>query len=220
MERTLHQELKSLYARDGETEVTVGEFRIDAVARGELIEIQCASLSAIKNKCGKLVQSRKLRVVKPLIRRTRIRKLDASGNKLVSLRMSPKRGHRADIFDELVYIAGLLKEPNFILEVPSIHVEQTRRPRPARKRRWGRRDYQVLDVRLESIEDKHVISQPADLWPFLGLEPPVEAFNTQQLAQRVDCSRHRAQQIAYVLRHCGAVEALGRKRDGIQYRAA
>ena len=50
METTLHRQLKQSYASsDGETEVTLGSFRIDAIRDDELIEIQCASLSALRS---------------------------------------------------------------------------------------------------------------------------------------------------------------------------
>ena len=51
MESTLHQQLKRMYAKDeSDREVSVDGFRIDAVSGGQLIEIQCASLSAIREK--------------------------------------------------------------------------------------------------------------------------------------------------------------------------
>ena len=52
METTLHQQLKRRYAQDDDsTEVVLGKYRIDAIRDDELIEVQCASLSAIRDKC-------------------------------------------------------------------------------------------------------------------------------------------------------------------------
>ena len=52
MESSLHQQLKEHYADTGKTEVRLGDYRIDAIRDGELIEIQCASLSAIRKSVG------------------------------------------------------------------------------------------------------------------------------------------------------------------------
>ena len=54
METSLHRDLKALYARDdAQFEVSLGNFRIDAVSGGRLVEIQHGSLAAIRpRKCG------------------------------------------------------------------------------------------------------------------------------------------------------------------------
>jgi len=50
METSLHQQLKAHYASSSDQiEVAIGAYRIDVVRDSELIEIQCASLSAIRN---------------------------------------------------------------------------------------------------------------------------------------------------------------------------
>ena len=79
METSLHQQLKRCYA-DGEanTEVVMGKYRIDAIRDDELIEVQCASLSAIAAKCQNLLKRHQLRVVKPIVLRTRIAKSQAA----------------------------------------------------------------------------------------------------------------------------------------------
>ena len=80
METTLHQQLKRCYAdKDGDTEVVMGRYRIDAVRAGELIEIQFSSLSAIRDKSKDLLKRHQLRIVKPLIARTRISKIKRKG---------------------------------------------------------------------------------------------------------------------------------------------
>ena len=51
METSLHRQLKELYATDGGLiEQRVGSYRIDVVRGRELIEIQLASLSAIRSR--------------------------------------------------------------------------------------------------------------------------------------------------------------------------
>ena len=219
METTLHQQLKRCYATTkANTEVVMGCYRIDAIRDDELIEIQCASLSAIRDKSTQLLKRHRLRVVKPVIARTRITKIKKAGAKPTSRRMSPKRGSILDIFDDLIYFTRVFPHTNLVLEVPLIHVEQFRMPAKKKRRRWGK-DYQVHDVHLEHIEHRYEFSQPSDLLALLDL-PPGNAFDTAELARRIDRPRWVAQKIAYVLRNIGAIETANRTRAGIQYTAA
>ena len=68
METSLHRELKLLYAGPrAQYEVSLEGYRIDAVARGRLIEIQHGSLGAIRDKIRDLLQSHRVTIVKPII---------------------------------------------------------------------------------------------------------------------------------------------------------
>ncbi len=221
METSLHQQLKRHYAADpSQTEVTVGRFRIDAVRDDELIEIQCASLSAIKSKCQSLLMRHALRVVKPVIERTRIVKLAKVDGEVTSRRLSPKRGSVLDVFDELIYFTRVFPHANLIVEVPMIHVEQHRVPsKPKRRRRW-QKDYRVVDVTLTSIERTIELRTPADLLGLLDLPTDIDSFNTTQLASEMKLPIWQAQKIAYVLRKVGAIEQTARKKSGIVYARA
>jgi hypothetical protein len=225
METSLHQQLKLRYAADpSQTEVTMGRFRIDAVRDDELIEIQCASLSAIRSKCQSLLTRHTLRVVKPVIARTRIIKMNKAGGPVTSRRMSPKRGSMLDVFDELIYFTQVFPHANLTIEVPLIHVEQHRVPnqttgKAKRLRRW-QKDYKVADVTLESIERTIELRTPSDLLDLLDLPADVDSFNTADLAAAIDRPRWHAQQIAYVLRKTGAIDQTSRKKTGVVYSRA
>jgi len=215
METTLHQQLKLSYAEDdSQTEVVMGRYRID-----ELIEVQCASLSAIRDKCQRLLERHQLRVVKPVVLRTRIAKAKKKGGPITSRRMSPKRGSVLDLFDELIYFTRVFPHPNLTIEVPLIHVEQLRVPAKKRRRRW-KKDYAVADVQLESTEGSIELREPADLLKLIQLPEDQEPFNTADLAKSIGRPRWHAQQIAYVLRKTGAIDATGRNRSGIVYQRA
>ena len=220
METSLHQQLKRCYADgEGDTEVVMGRYRIDAVRGDELIEVQCASLSAIRHKCKDLLARHSLRVVKPVIIRTRIAKAKKLGGPVTSRRMSPKRGSVLDLFDDLIYFIRVFPNPNLTLEVPLVHVEQLRVPAKKRRRRW-QKDYRVQDVKLESIEATFEIREPSHLLDLIGMGDEQESFNTLDIARVTDRPRWVAQQIAYVLRKTGAIDAVGRNRSGVIYRRA
>ncbi len=219
METSLHQQLKKCYAGDAaNTEVAVGRYRIDAVRDEELIEIQCASLSAIRDKCSRLLDRHRLRVVKPVIARTRIVKIKQAGGPVVSRRMSPKRGSVLDVFEDLIYFTRVFPHPNLTIEVPMVEVEQFRLP--SKKGRRRRKEFKVHDVALASIASGHELRTPSDLLALIEWSSENDTFNTADLASQIDRPRWIAQKIAYVLRKTGAIEASGRNRSGVIYRRA
>jgi hypothetical protein len=219
METSLHQQLKRCYAdSEDNTEVVMGRYRIDAVRGDELVEIQCASLSAIGEKCRNLLSRHSLRVVKPVIARTRIVKLKKAGGPVVSRRMSPKRGAALDVFEDLIYFTRVFPHPNLTLEIPLVEVEQFRVP--AKKRRRRGKDYHVQDVQLQKITAHHELRVPADLLGLLDWPDHGGSFNTSDLAGAIDRPRWVAQKIAYVLRKTGAIQVEGRNRWGMIYQRA
>lgn len=221
METSLHQQLKLCYAADvTDTEVMVGRYRIDAVREDELVEVQCASLSAIRDKCRNLLKRHQLRVVKPVIARTRIVKIKAADGPVLSRRFSPKRGTPIDVFEDLIYFTNVFPHPNLTIEIPSVIIEQFRIPSKKKRRRWRDKGYKVHDVCLESIEQHVELKTPEDLWNLVGYETNGEPFNTADLAETIDRPRWVAQKVAYVLRNTGAIEASGRDRGGVVYRRA
>ena len=91
METTLHRQLKVHYAPDGAlVEQQIGRYRIDVLDGDELIEIQLASLSAIRDKIATLLKSHRVRVVKPIVAVKHLVKLDREGGRVLSRRRSPK----------------------------------------------------------------------------------------------------------------------------------
>lgn len=197
----------------------MGRYRIDAVRGEELIEVQCASLSAIKVKVRTLLDRHQVRVVKPIIVRTRIAKKKTAKGEVTSRRMSPKRGHVLDVFDDLIYFTRVFPHENLTLELALVQVEQTRVPCRRHRRRW-RQDYRVTDVRLEHIETTLELRSAQDLQRLVGLGTDANSFTTEDIARLTGRPRWFAQKIAYVLKHTSAIEAVGRTRGGIVYRAA
>lgn len=217
METSLHRQLKNLYAgEDAATEVPFGRYRIDAVVGEELVEVQCASLSAIGSKIAALVKQRPVRVVKPLIARKRIIRRDESGGKILSSRLSPKKGTWLDLFDDLVYFTKVFPHDNLTLEVPLVHIEEHRIPGHGKRRRRRQKDHIVEDVCLVEVLETRRITRADQLWKFLPGKLPKE-FDTGDLARVVDCKRWIAQRIAYCLRETGAAEPVGKRGNAVTY---
>src|SRR5436189_68760 len=81
-ETSLHRDLKALYAGDGHAarrEVRWGDYRIDVVTAGELVEIQHGSLAAIRGKVARLLERHRVRVVKPIVVEKRLIKRQQAG---------------------------------------------------------------------------------------------------------------------------------------------
>ena len=220
METSLHKQLKDAYA-DGtaEMEVPLGDYRIDVVQPGLLVEIQHGSLAAIRDKIQKLLKDHRVLVVKPILIEKRLVKLDKKDGKVVSQRKSPKTGCLLDLFDELLYFTRVFPHPNLDLEVPLVDVKELRYPGHGRRRRKRKNDFVVQDRILTGIRETHRFSTHRDL---IRLIPPglPRPFHTGDLAKVLDVDRAVAQKIAYCFRHMGTVKQVGKKGNAFLYEFA
>jgi hypothetical protein len=217
MEFSLHRQLKEVYARHGaQFEARLGRFRIDVVNDDALIEIQHGSLVAIRDKVRKLLRNHRLVVVKPIVIRKQLVKQDAKGGRVVSRRLSPKKGRLLDLFDEMVHFTRVFPHRNLVLEVPLVDIEEWRFPGHGR-RRWRRSsDHQIEDQKLVRVHSTHRFRRGADLLRLIpaGLPCP---FHTGDLARQLDAPRWVAQRVAYCLRHAGAAIEVGKHRNARLY---
>jgi hypothetical protein len=218
METSLHRQLKSHYAAvDGAViEQRVGRYRIDVVIGKELVEIQLASLSSIRDKIAALVKRHDVRVVKPIIARKFLVKQQKVGGKTVSRRRSPKQGTVLDVFEELVHFTRVFPHRRLTLEVVLVEIEEWRVPGHGRRRRWRRGDHQTADQQLLSIVGGEKFQTAADLCRLLPPKLP-EPFHTGHLAEGLEVQRWVAQRMAYCLRKMGAIETVGKQRGAWLY---
>lgn len=217
METSLHRQLKQHYAvGDAQQEVTLGGFRIDVVRGKQLVEIQHGSLSAIRDKIRRLVRRHEVLVVKPIVARKQLIKLDEKDGVVVERRLSPKQGTLLDIFDELIYFTRVFPHRNLTLEVPLVDVEEWRFPGHGRRRRWRRNDHEVADQKLVEVKAVHRFATAADLLTILPENLP-RPFHTGDIANGLEIRRWIAQRIAYCLRKMGAVHEVGKRRNACLY---
>jgi len=215
MESSLHRELKRLYGgSDEEREVRIDGFRIDAVARGRLIEIQRASLSAIRAKLAALLDRHRVTLVKPLAARTRIVRQADPAERASRPRFSPLRRTVFHLFEELVHLGGLFPHPRLHLEVVLVEQEELRVPRA--RRRFNRPDYRVVDRRLLKVLSRSTFKTARDLAALLpaGLPSP---FHTLDLARAAGIPRWLAQKMVYCLRQSGALRTAGKAGNAVLY---
>ncbi len=217
METSLHRELKQRYAgNQARTEVVLGQYRIDAVLRSTLIEIQHGSLAAIRDKIRRLVAEHQVLVVKPIVARKVLIKQNVPEGPVVSRRLSPKRGQLLDIFDELVYFTRVFPHPNLTLEIVLVEVEEWRYPGHGRRRRWRRNDHVVADQKLLGVGASMQLRKSADLIQLLPAQLPAQ-FHTGHLATELGIRRPVAQRIAYCLREMEAIRHVGKQGNSLLY---
>ncbi|MEX0614178.1 MAG: hypothetical protein WD738_02395 [Pirellulales bacterium] len=212
METTLHRQLKERYATDGAlTEHRLGRYRIDVVQPRQLVEIQLASLTAIRDKIAALLKEHRVMVVKPIIVRKHLVKRRRAGGRVVSRRRSPKQGTLLDVFEELVHFTRVFPHPRLTLEVLLVEIEEWRYPGHGR-RRWRRdNDHLVEDQRLLDVVGFHSFRTAADLCQMLPHALP-KPFHTGHLAEQLGVARWIAQRMAYCLRETGAIQSVGKLR--------
>lgn len=219
METSLHRQLKALYATGDQprTEVRLGEYRIDAMQRRTLVEIQHGSLAAIRTKIAKLLaDGHRLLVVKPIVARKTIVKQDAAGGRVISRRLSPKRCGVLDLFHELVYFTQVFPHKKLTLEVPLVEIEELRYPGHGRRRRWRRDDHTVEDQRLVQIDEVHRFATLKDLWRLMPRDLP-SPFHTGHIAEGLGIQRWIAQRMAYCLVKTGATREVGKQGNARLY---
>ncbi len=217
METSLHRELKDVYADKGaQVEAPLGRYRIDVVCDGELIEIQHGSFSAIRDKVSNLLRDHRVLVVKPIVVRKRLVKQDAKGGRVISRRLSPKRGRDIDLFHELIYFTRVFPHRNLCIETPLIEVEEWRYPGHGR-RRWRRStDHVVQDQKLVALHRVVRFRSAGDLMQIIPADLP-SLFHTAHLAESLNIRRSVAQRIAYCLQKTGAAEQVGKQGNAWLY---
>ena len=217
METSLHRELKARYLTEGAlVEQRVGRYRIDVLQPNRLVEIQLASLSAIRDKIAALAKDHDVLLVKPIVARKHLVKRKRAGGRVVSRRASPKRGTVLDLFEELVHCTRVFPHPRLTLEVLLVEIEEWRYPGHGR-RRWRRPgDFVIEDQRLVDVVSIHQFKSASDLCRLLprGLPRP---FHTGQLSEGLGVQRWIAQRMAYCLRECGAIQSVGKERGAWLY---
>lgn len=216
MATSIHQQLKLHYVAD-ETrhEVDLDGYRIDAIDDDDrLIEVQCASLLAIRDKIRKLTKNHKVVVVKPLATRKKLLKKERRNGKVVSSRYSPTKQTLPWIFQELVHFTKAFPHPNLQLDILLTEQEEIRVP--AKRKTW-RRKHSVQDRCLVEVQETISISSVEDLWKCLDVELP-KVFTTADLAKASKMPRWLAQKAAYCFREMNHIKVCGKQGNSIEYR--
>jgi hypothetical protein len=214
-ERSLHSALKNWYARpDDRKEVEVDGFHIDILRHNLLVEIQTAHFYSLKRKLNLLTERHPLRLVYPIAQEKWIVRMAKDGVTRLGRRKSPKKGNIFHLFDELVSIPEFMNHPNFTLEVLLIREEEVRCDDGTGS--WRRGGSRIADHCLIDVLSQQLFRNPSD---FLDLVPTglPEPFTTKDLADGIGQPRRVAQQMAYCLRHMGAIDVIVKNGNALLY---
>ena len=216
MATALHTQLKSYYVTaEDRHEIVVDQYRIDAIdKRGRLIEVQCASLAAIRDKISRLLKTHQVIVVKPLAARKKITTLHRRGGDIVSSRYSPTRQKLAHVFVELVHF-GAFPHPRLRLDVLLTEQEEFRIP-PTAGTSW-RKKFSVAERTLVEVKQQVQLKTAADLWKALDIQLPGE-FTTADLVTASGMPRWLAQKAAWCFRRMEFFSVCGKQGNAIRYR--
>lgn len=214
---TLHQQLKTHYVTDADRhEVELGGYRIDAIDDEErLIEIQCASLSSIRDKIRKLLRKHSVIVAKPLAARKLILKQETADAPPVSSRWSPSKQNLVHIFQDLVHFSSVFPHPRLRLDILLTHQEEIRIP--AQRRRRRSKEHAVHDRRLVEVSVHYQFRTPGELWNALKIDVSDE-FTTADLAKQLAQPRWLCQKVAYCFREMKFLSIARKQGNSIVYR--
>jgi len=216
MATSLHSQLKLHYVEDtNRHEVDIGGYRIDAVdKRKRLIEIQCASLGAIRDKIRALLKDHKVIVAKPLAMNKRILKKARRNGAVVSSRLSPAHQTLSHVFLDLVHFSTVFPHPNLRLDILLTEQEEVRVP--AKRPSW-RRKFSVQERRLVEVREAVSVRTAAQLWKRVDLDLP-NVFTTADMATATGMPRWLAQKAAYCFRQMEHIEVCGKRGRAVEYR--
>jgi hypothetical protein len=217
MATSLHQQLKAAYAErfGGSTEVSVERFRIDVRAPDRLYEIQQAGLAALRDKTRRLIRRHDVTIVKPIVRRKRLVRLETPAGPVLSSRSSPKRGVWWHAFRELIALRSLFPHRRLAIDLVLVDIDELRVPKP--RRRFRGKDFEVIDRVLTEVVETRSVGTIADVASLLP-GPLPECFDTGALAEAWGIARHETQTIAYFLREIGAIAIDGKQGRSLRYR--
>jgi hypothetical protein len=212
-EKPLHEALKKWYARPGDKfEVPVEGSVVDIVRRKLLIEIQTKNFSAIRRKLEKLLKNHKVHLVYPIAREKWIIKEPENGK--ATRRRSPKRGTYEDVFNELIRISYLLKNPNFSLELLLVEEEEVRRYDGFRG--WRRGFWVTEERRLLKVQGSKVLKSPKDYRAFMP-KKLAKPFSTADFAKAAGQRIALVRKTVYCLKAMGCIQPVGKKGNSILY---
>jgi len=212
-EQSLHNQLKKWYSKPSDRlEEVVEGFIVDIVRGDLLVEVQTGNFSTIRDKLGKLLKTRNLRLVHPVPERKWITKID--GEK-VTRRASPMRGRLEKIFNELIYIPSLPANPRFSMEVLLVHMEETLVNDGLGS--WRRRRWSVQDRKLLSVLSSLLFKKPED---YLSLLPETlqRSFTSRNLSKASNLSPSLARKMVYCLSRIGVIEQEGKHGRSKSYK--
>ena len=215
-ESSLHKSLKFRYSADGGvTEKAAGAYVCDAcTADGELIEVQTGSFGPLREKVKTLTETRKVRIIHPIIAQKYIELYDTEGL-LLRRRKSPRKGSLWDLFDALIYAPELPLLKKLSIELAVIDIVEKRVDDG--KGSWRRKGVRIVDRFLGAWHRSVVLKGAKDYRQFVPFKKS-ERFTVRDLGEKARITTALARKAVYALAKMGVVERVGKLGNSFIYR--
>lgn len=184
----------------------VGDYVVDVVCGGTLIEIQTKGFWGIRKKLNDLLRDHSVRLVYPLPLEKVLVVYDKQKLNILYKRKSPKKGTFLDVAEEIMYILPVLKDPRFTLEVLLTKEEEIRIHDG--RGSWRRKGISIHDRSLVEIVDTREFSGLEDYRSLLPERLP-SRFTNKDLSELMGVPQHKVRKLTYcfkyleILRVCG-----------------
>ena len=213
METSLHRELKLLYAgRQARNEVALDGYRIDAIARGRLFEIQHGAWGRSATRSARCSVAPRYRRQADH-RRQGARQEGRQGRRGPLSPREPQAGQILDLFDELVHFTNVFPHAGLTLEVLLVRWKNRAIRATAGGGDGGPNDHEVEDQRLVAIHGQHRFRTAADLARLVRDARCPRRSTRATWPSRLASVAGRAQRIVYCLHRMGAMRSGGQGRQ-------
>lgn len=155
-EKRLHRIIKSFVAKDPAThEISVGKYIADALADGEILEIQTKAFSRLAPKLEYYLRETpySVTVVYPVIRNRMLIRIDPETGEILRKQTSPKHGESINALPELFCIRDFLPNERIKIRLLFIDAEEYRYSERVRYRRTGAYDSEFFPTALIGEEE-------------------------------------------------------------------
>jgi len=208
-EYTLHQQLKQRYCgKDSQQEVKIGDYVVDVVCGGTLIEIQTKGFWGIRKKLVDLLKDHPVRLVYPMPLEKVLVVYDKHKQNVLYRRKSPKKGMFLDVAGEIMYILPVLKDPRFTLEVLLTKEEEIRIHDG--RGSWRRRGISIHDRSLVDIIDTREFASLDDYRSLLPQRLP-SRFTNRDLSELMDVPQYKVSKLTYCFKHLEILKVCGKE---------
>lgn len=167
-EKRIHRVLKRVLCdREDCFEVKVGKYTADVLSEGRIYEIQCGSLTLLKNKLEYYLDSTEYEVVvvHPIITKRTVIRADRESGEIIRKRVSPLKEKPERILPMMYNIVQLVPNPRFSMLLFCIEVEEYRFSEAVRYRKSGRYDSEVFPISIGEVIELRGVEDYVEFLP-------------------------------------------------------
>lgn len=207
-EKTLHAVLKHYFEPDvSNHEKKIDGYVADISNDNGIIEIQTRNFDKLRKKLNTFLQTNKVTIVYPIARKKWLMWIDKNTGETTNKRKSPKTGSPYEAFFELYKIKQLLTNPNILLCIVMVDIEEYRNLDGwSVDKKKGSSRYERIPV---EIADELKINNISDYIKLIPSSLPNE-FTVKDYKKATKISLRTAGLALNVLKYVGAVKCVGK----------